>query len=203
MKKLILAVIAVVFMMSGSQAQKIKTVSGNPDVIKGDKNVNLVFTYENVKVGKMEEAAYLEREIGERDEKEAGTGEVWAGKWQADKEVRFPPRFVKLFNQYGGDYFGTNVVLDAADSKYTMKINVSWIEPGFNVGVMRKPAGTNMEISIFETANPDGVLYEATILNSPGADAMGMDFDSGYRIEESYAKAAKYFAKFLNKKHMK
>lgn len=203
MKKLIVAVAALLISAASVNAQKIKTVDGSPDVIKGDKNVNLVFTYENVKVGKMEEAAYIERETKERDEKEAGTGEVWAGKWQADKEERYPPKFVKLFNEYGGDYFGTNVVLDATDSKYTMKINVSWIEPGFNVGVMRKPAGTNMEISIFETAKPDDILYEATIINSPGADAMGMDFDAGYRIEESYAKAAKYFAKFLNKKHMK
>lgn len=202
MKRLFVLAMAVCSLAFVSNAQKIKTVSGSPDVIKGDKNVNVVFTYDNMKVGKMDEAAYLEREIKERDDKEAGTGEVWAGKWQNDKEERFPPKFVALFNQYGGDYFGTNIEQNVADAKYTMKVNTSMIEPGFNIGITRKPAGVNMEVYIFETANPDKILHELTILNAPGT-SMGNDYDAGERIKESFAKAAKEYAKYLEKKHMK
>lgn len=203
MKKILFAAIALVFALTSANAQKLKTVDGTPVAIKGDKNVNIIFTYENLKVGKLEEAAYIEREIKEREDKEAGIGDAWAKKWNNDKQDRYPLKFIALFNQYGGDYFGTNVVANATDAKYTMKVNVSWIEPGFNVGVMRKPAGANMEIYIYETATPDKILHELTVLNSPGADAVGMDFDAAYRIQESYAKAGKTYAKFLQKKYMK
>lgn len=202
MKKTILLSLAIVVSITGLFAQKVKTIDGTPEVIKGDKNINIIFTYDNLKVGKMEEAAYIEREVNERDEKEAGKGEIWAGKWQKDKEDRYPELFIKLFNRYGSDLFGSNVVPDATDAKYTMKVNISWIEPGFNVGVMRKPAGVSMEIYIYETANPTEILHKLTIINSPGTST-GNDYDAGERIKEAFAKAAKQYAKYIYKKHLK
>lgn len=198
-----LAAIVVAFSLTGVNAQKIKTIDGTPEAIKGDQNVNVIFTYDNLKVGKMDEAAYIEREVKEREDKEAGVGETWAGKWKADQQERYPKRFVELFNQYAGDYFGTNVVPNSTDSKYTMKVNISWIEPGYNIGISRRPAGVNMEIYIYETATPDKILHETTILNSPGTGAGGYDFDAGLRIQESFAKGAKEYAKFMQKKYFK
>lgn len=59
-----------------------------------------------------------------------------------------------------------------------------WIEPGYNVGVAGRPAGTNHEIVIYETAIPDVILHELTIINSPGTGVIGYDFDAGFRIQE-------------------
>lgn len=197
------ATIIVAFMVLGLNAQKLKTVEGSPKVIKGDKNIAVVFTYDNLKVGKMEEVDYIKREIAERDEKEPGTGEMWAEEWKNDKQDRYPEKFIELFNKIGGELFDAKIVPGSSNSKYTMKVNTSWIEPGFNVGVMRKPALTNQEIEIYETSNPDKIVHKFTILKSPGTGAAGYDFDAGFRIRESFAKAAKEYAKFIYKKHIK
>ncbi len=71
-------------------------------------------------------------------------------------------------------------------------------EPGFNVGVMRMPAYTNMEAQFVKTGTTaeEAVI---TMTKAPGADAMGFDYDAGARISESYAKAGKSLGAFLEK----
>ncbi|WP_430816758.1 hypothetical protein [Carboxylicivirga sp. RSCT41] len=202
MKKILLLVIACALTSVGF-AQKLKTIDGKPDCIKGDQNINIIFTYDDLKVGKMDESDYIKREISERDEKEQGTGEEWSGKWKKDQTDRYPVKFIELFNIHGGKLFGSKVVANNETAKYTMCVNTSFIEPGFNVGVMRKPAKTNHIITIFETANPDVILHKLEIIASPGTGAAGYDFDAGLRIQESFAKAAKEYAQYMYKKHLK
>jgi ABC-type cobalt transport system substrate-binding protein len=202
MKKLCLFFAAVGFLSMGSYAQKITTVKGNPSVIKGESNVALVFTYEDLKVGKLSEADYVTREIMERNDKKPGTGEEWHNAWKEDRSRRYEPKFEKLFNKAAGELFGTQAKINASNAKYTIKINTTVIEPGFNVGVTRKPAAVSMKITLFETANPSTVIYECILLKSPGT-SMGNDYDAGERISEAYAKAGKEFAQVLFKNFMK
>lgn len=77
-----------------------------------------------------------------------------------------------------------------------MNIHTTFIEPGFNVGVMRRPAFINLEVT-FTKGEEELVVLSAT--KAPGADAMGFDFDTGYRISEAYAKAGKSLGKFILK----
>jgi len=77
-----------------------------------------------------------------------------------------------------------------------MNVHTTFIEPGYNVGVSRKPAFINLEISISKAGEE---LVHILILKSPGGGAMGYDFDAGYRIAEAYAKAAKSLGKYLTK----
>ena len=202
MKKITL-LLAVCIITAASYGQKIKTIEGKPNCIEADKNINIIFTYENLKVGKMEEAAYVKREIAERDEKEVGTGDKWANKWKQDQIERYPTKFIELFNNYAEDLFSAKVIPGSQSAKYTIKVNTPFIEPGFNVGVMRKPAKTNHIITIYETAKPDVIIHKLEIIASPGSGAAGYDFDAGFRIQESFAKAAKEYAKFIHKKHIK
>jgi hypothetical protein len=58
-----------------------------------------------------------------------------------------------------------------------------------------KKAEVDMDITFVKTATPDVVMAKYKIVKSPGT-AM---FDLGTRVGESYAKAAKYFAKLLQK----
>ncbi|MCU4156010.1 hypothetical protein J1N10_08475 [Carboxylicivirga sp. A043] len=202
MKKILLLLTACLIAGAG-YAQKLKTLDGKPDCIKGDQNINIIFTYDDLKVGKMSEADYIERETAERNEKEAGTGDEWAVKWEKDQEDRYPPKFIELFNIHGDKLFGSKVVANSETAKYTICVNTPFIEPGFNVGVMRKPAKTNHIITIYETAKPDVILHKLEIIASPGTGAAGYDFDAGYRIQEAFAKAAKEYAQFMYKKHLK
>ncbi|MCG8579090.1 MAG: hypothetical protein MI866_04200 [Bacteroidales bacterium] len=202
MKKILL-LLAVCMLSSLSYAQKLKTLDGKPDCIKGDQNINIIFTYDDLKVGKMNEGDYIKRETAERNDKEQGTGDEWSIKWEKDQSERYPAKFIELFNIHGDKLFGSKVVENSETAKYTMCVNTSFIEPGFNVGVMRKPAKTNHMITIYETANPNEILHELEIIASPGTGAAGYDFDAGFRIQESFAKAAKEYAQYMYKKHLK
>ncbi|MCU4176770.1 hypothetical protein [Carboxylicivirga sp. N1Y90] len=189
-------------------SQKLKTTIGEPNVIEGDKNINIVFTYNNLKVGKMEESAYVKREIKERDTKKEGTGNEWAILWKKDKVECYPDGFIKLFNKYGEKLFDATVVPNTIDSKYTIEVNTSYIEPGFNAAIIRRPSETNHEIRIYETANPDVIIHslelEGSYSNSNNSAMDGGDYYSAsQRIRESFARAAKEYCKFIYKEHIK
>jgi hypothetical protein len=171
-------------------------------VIKGETSIALVFTYDDLKVGKLSESDYITREMMERNDKKRGTGEEWLKAWKEDRSRRYEPKFEKLFNKAAMELFGAQAKINATDPKYTIKVSTSIIEPGFNVGVTRKPAMVSMRITLVETANPSTVIYECTLLKSPGS-SIGNDFDAGERISEAYAKAGKEFAQFIYKNFMK
>lgn len=172
-----------------ANAQKIKVVEGSLDAVKGTKEYKLEFTYNDLAVGKFkDEAEYIAKKKEEYNKKEAGKGDKWAEAWVADREARFEPKFTELFEEYS-----KAAISDKA--KYTLIFHTTFIEPGFNVGVMRKNAEINGEVTIVETANPGKVLAKLTITKSPGSQFGGYDFDNGVRIAEAYAKAGKEIGK--------
>lgn len=84
------------------------------------------------------------------------------------------------------------------NAPYTLILRTTFIEPGFNVYMARRPANTNLEAAFVKTGTT-AELAVITMMKSPGRDALGYDFDSGERISESYAKAGKSLANFLIK----
>jgi hypothetical protein len=132
--------------------------------------------------------------VADYEKDEAGKGKKWEESWKADRPNRFEPKFELLFNE---NTSGVKVDSKAGTAKYKVLVHTTFIEPGFNVGVTRKPAFINAEI-IFTEADGKEVAV-ITVQNCPGRDAMGFDYDTGYRIEEAYAKLGKSLAAFLNK----
>ncbi|MCD8072059.1 MAG: hypothetical protein LUE10_02585 [Alistipes sp.] len=84
-------------------------------------------------------------------------------------------------------------------ARYVVVLNTDFTEPGFNVGVARKSASINMTGQVFETGSEVPVAT-FTITKCSAKNLWGTDFDTGYRIQECYAKAGREFAKFLIKK---
>lgn len=198
-KVLITLVIAFAVIISGS-AQKITLKSGNLAFLKGQKNLNIEFTYDNLAVGKFEnENDYIAKKVDEYNSKEAGKGDIWKEAWFNDRPTRYEPKFLELFGKYLEPH---GITADRGlTADYTMVVHTTFIEPGFNVGVARQNAYTNSEI-LFKDAS-GAVIATLTVLNSPGATAFGYDFDSGVRISESYAKMGKSLAGFVIKKGLK
>jgi hypothetical protein len=64
---------------------------------------------------------------------------------------------------------------------------------------MRKNAYLNYKIDLVETAGKKNVA-EMDLSNVAGGQFGGFDFDAGVRIAESYAKAGKILAAFIDKK---
>lgn len=174
-----------------ADAQKLKNISGDDNVLKSESSINIEFVYENISVGKYKnEEEYIAAKTEEYNKREAGKGDSWAASWKRDKGSRFEPKFIELFKLNSG----MSVVTDA---KYTLIFKTTSIEPGYNIGITRKNAEIDAEVWIVETTNRNNKVCVLTISNVPGGTAFGYDFDTGLRISEAFANAGKKLAKYL------
>ena len=197
--KVIMILFVSMGIFSSGYAQKIKMKTGKLDPIKGQTTINVEYDYEGMGVGKFKtQEEYLEEGAKKRDEKEAGTGQKFKDSWYNAQKEKYPAKFEELMNK-GLEGLGITVAQNSADAKYTFIVKTPFTEPGFNVGVMRKPAFTNITLMVVETANRDNIVAEISSNGNPGQDAMGFDFDASFRIAESYAKCGKSLAKYISK----
>ncbi len=175
-----------------SFAQRIRKVEGNPAEIGKETKMNIVFTYDHMSVGKFnKEEEYIQSKKAEYNKKESGKGDKWEESWKGDRTSRFEPNFIDLFMKNT-----SFVVGNYPEAKYTMIVNTSRTEPGYNIYISKKNAEIDLEIKFIETATKRTVA-EYVVKNAPGRTFGGYDYDTGLRIEESYATAGKHFGKEL------
>jgi hypothetical protein len=167
--------------------------------LKGQKDLNLEFNYDKLVISKNEtsEDEYIKEKVAKANEKEPGHGEKWLAGWQKARKNSYQPKFEELLNKTLGDKLTADEGKTSA--KYTMIIRTVMIEPGFNVGVMKKPALTNFDILVVETADHSKVKAKGFLNNVPGSNFSGGDFDATARIQECYAKAGKMIGKSIAK----
>lgn len=196
MKRLLISAVMLVFVLS-SFAQKIKVISGDIKALTGKTKILLEFVYDdNLKVGKISEDEYIKNKSAEYEKKHPNQGDKWVEMWKGDRKSRFQPKFEELFNKIlGPKGISASEKMENYDCK--LIIHTYFIEPGFNVGVMKKPSLVSW-YAIFQ--DKDGKeLLKLNSINAPGT-SFADDFDTGERIKESYAKGAKTLAKYLLKK---
>ncbi|HWN96764.1 MAG TPA: hypothetical protein VNT99_17175, partial [Methylomirabilota bacterium] len=70
-----------------------KLISGSLDFLKGEKTLNVEYTYDGLTVGKGTEQAYIDKKVAEFNAKEAGKGEKWLEGWKTDRTKRYQPKF--------------------------------------------------------------------------------------------------------------
>jgi len=192
MKKALL--ILLVGLTSASYAQKIKLVEGDLSVLKGQKGLKTIFSYDDMSVGKFpKEADYIAKKKSEYNEKEAGSGDKWENTWVNDRKERFEPQFRELFSNY------SEMSTVQEDAPYTLIFKTTKTEPGWNVGVARSPAYIDGEAWIVKSDSPDKAVARITITKAPGRDVFGYDYETGARLQESYAKAGKELGAFIKK----
>ena len=173
-------------------AQRIKMTEGNASALKGQSSINFEFTYDGVRVGKYaDEKDYIEKKKSEYNKKEPGKGDEWERNWKSDRKTRFEPRFIESFADGG---FSAK-----DDAKYTLIFNTTFIEPGFNIGITRRPAYIDGVAVLVATGDKSKVLAKFTVDNAPGRDVMGFDYDTSLRIQECYATAGKRLGRFIAK----
>lgn len=176
-----------------SQAQRIKLVDGDLTPLASESQINVEFSYDNMKVGKFDnESDYIAKKTEDYNKKEPGRGDNWAKAWVADRESRFEPKFYELFEKSSGITPGK-----FPSSKYTLVFHTVSTEPGYNVGIMRGNAEINSEIQIVETANKSKVVAKLTMSKALGRTFGGYDFDTGLRISEAYADGGKALGKYI------
>jgi hypothetical protein len=180
-----------------ASAQKIKLRDGDYSALKGTTQFNVKYEYGGMTVTtkNIEEQAFINEKKEELNKKESGRGSAWAASWTNDREARFEPQFKEEFEKQSGMKLGTY-----PDAKYTLIFHTTHTETGFNIGITRRNAYIDGEVRIVETANPSNTVARITIDNAPGTIPFGMDFDTGSRLAEAYAKAGKELGQLLRKK---
>lgn len=196
MKKIYALTLLLAVLATTAFGQKIKVLDGSLDALKGTDKLNLEYDYSKMGVGKFAtEKEYINKKKKEYNEKEAGKGDEWEQSWVADRANRFQPQFEELFGKHSGVTAG-----NIPNAKYTLIFKTTYTEPGYNIYVSRKNAEIDGEALIVETANHNNVIARLSVLNSPGRTFGGNDYDSGIRIQESYAVAGKGLGKYLKDK---
>lgn len=195
MKNILLTACSAILLFANAQAQKVRLTDGSLDALKNVKKLNVKFDYNGMGVGKFaSEDDYIAKKKEDYNKKEAGKGEEWEKAWKADRKNRFEPQFKELFVKYSditpGDY---------PNEKYTLIFKTIFTEPGYNIYVAKKNAEIDGEAWIVETANPNNVVAKISVQNCPGRTYVGNDYDTGERIQESYAVAGKGLGKFFSK----
>lgn len=189
----LIMLLGIIFIAGSISAQKITVKSGSLAGLKGVDKIKLVYDYSNLGVGDFSnEDDYIAKRIEESEKKTPGSGAAWKEKWFADRAKQYEPKFEELIGKNLPNVkFGKDI-----ESDVIMNVHTTFIEPGFNVGVMRRPAFINLTITVTKGGTEMAVVE---LLKSPGADAMGFDYDSAFRIAEAYAKAGKSFSGFIKK----
>lgn len=199
MKRINLAVLMLfVTIATSSFSQKIIKLEGDLSFLSSAKGLNIEYDYSEMGVGDYNnEEDYVNKKVEEYNKKEAGRGEKWKESWVGSRDRVYHPKFEELFNKYASKV-GVDVTQNRADAKYTLIVKTTFTEPGFNIGITSRPAGVSFEYIFVETGT-DKVLARFSQKMVPGAQAMGMDYDTSTRISESYAKAGKMFGGFIAK----
>ncbi len=200
MKKISIVAICILAFVFTSNAQKVKVKQGDLNFLKGQTELMVKFTYDNMGVGKFDnEEDYVNKKVSDYNKKEPGRGDAWHKAWIADRDEHYEVKFDELMNDYL-DKINLQIGSRFTDAKYTMIFHTYFIEPGYNIGISRRNAYISGEAIFVETANPDNVLCIIDLSKAPGRSFGGSDYDTGFRIGEAYAKCAKTFAGFILKK---
>ncbi len=203
MKKLV--ALAVLFVSSIITAQDMEVVNGDFGFLNGQKEINVEFKYDNLKLmeDNLTDDKYVANRSSELNEKGKGTGDIWKKKWYASRELSFQPKFLELINiVLSKEKQDVSFQEDLKQAKYTLIVDAIWVYPGYNVMVMKKGAKVSTVLRFVETGNRSNVLLEISSEKAPG-DIFGGSFSNEDRIAEGYAKTGKSLAKMLLKKAFK
>ncbi|HDT11457.1 MAG TPA: hypothetical protein ENN58_01825 [bacterium] len=202
MKRSLFAGLIFVSLVFSSACSMVKYKSGDDSraFLEGADKVLVKLDFSATRVGKFAtEAEYIEKRMTEVEEKEPGKGEEWKKKWEDQKESVFAHQLTKLINEYTvgkkGIEFGTNF----ADAPVVMVVGVTFLEPGWNVGISRRNAEINIVVEMFKASDMNTPLVTYELNRVPGGGAMGFDFDAGYRMGQAFAKAGKELGKYFSK----
>ena len=195
----LIAIVGFIATVITAHAQKMVQEMGDVSMLAGQNKMLVEYDFSELDMGKYgNEKEYLNKKRTELNEKEAGKGDKWVEGWEKNKENRYEPKFEELFNKVLADKMMISTTYK--DAKYKLVVKTLTLYPGYNIGVSKIPAYCSYSFIIVERSNPETVLSKISVNNVRGSQAMGYDFDAGSRLQESYAKAGKMFAKYLKKK---
>lgn len=189
MKSTVIAFLAFSLFSTNVFAQKARITSGNIDAVKPEKNISIRFSYDDMKVGKITEAEYVDRKVKENNADKPGKGDKWLEKWNGDRTEVYEPAFIKYFKKASKSEISPN-------AKFTLIFHTNIFEPGFNSLVERKKGFIEASVKIVETANPANVIAEIEC-DKINSVSLTETYTVASRLEVCYATAGAIIGKLF------
>lgn len=129
----------------------VSLLSGQLDFLKNEKIINIEFTYNNTIVGRENEVDYVNFKVKSLNEKKSGRGDEWLKEWN-EKKAEGEKLMVEFLNK---KLKGTDLTFqkDFETAKYTLLVNSSKIEEGWQAGVTSGMATVTLDLLFIETQN--------------------------------------------------
>jgi len=191
--KIYLALAGILFSSLTGLAQEVDLTKGDLSILKGETTINIELTYEKMSVGDFsKEADYIKKRTEELNAKEPGTGDKWAVEWEEQKKNYFGDKFILGFTKQ-------NKMTYSKDAKYTLIFNTKALEPGYQVGISKRNAGVDGNVTLVETAKRDKKLAVLFVERAPETKWRGAAFDAKSRIGDAYFMDGQKVGKFIDK----
>lgn len=177
--------------------------SGDVKNLDGVTQVNIVYDYTSMSVGAFRtEADYIAKKVKEyQDKGDNDKAENFKKSWEKGKTETYPSHFIELFNKYGEKDLNMTGTNNGTSAAYTLTVKTTFIEPGYNIGISKKPAFIDVEFIFTDKSGKELARYYSK--NAVGSQAMGFDYDVSSRVSESYAKVAKMLVGAIKKDRKK
>lgn len=191
--KILLTFSFILLAMFNCFAQEVDLTKGDLSVLKGETTINIEFTFEKMSVGDFnKEAEYIKKRIEEENKKDPPNGDNWAAQWEEQKKNFFGDKFILGFTKQ-------NKMTFSKDAKYTLIFNTKALEPGYQVGISKRNAGVDGNVTLVETAKRDKKLAVLFVERAPETKWRGAAFDAKSRIGDAYYMDGQKVGKFIEK----
>lgn len=150
MKKKCVFVWCMCIIVFSAQAQKLQ---GKLDFLKGEKQLNIVFSYEGMTIDGKAEKAYVENQVKDKPETEA---QQWQENWYHKFRTEiYQAEFLKFFNDMlkdrsleGGNF---------ENAAYTAIVKIEDIDPGNFAGPFSNPSKLRGVVTFVKTGTTETV----------------------------------------------
>lgn len=198
MKKLLFILPMLLICVQGF-SQKIKFHQGDFKFLKSGDQIEVVFTYDNLRLLKENytEAQYIQNRKNDLNAKDPGNGEIWEGKWHASKAGVWEPNFMQLIRKTTAKK-QLNFQNNNPAAQYILYVDAVWVYPGWDAYMMKQAAKVSTKIRMVDRNNPSVTLVELDAINAPG-DQFGSNFSNENRIGEGFEKTGKTLGNLISK----
>lgn len=145
----ILLIVSIVFITVG-YSQRFKELEGKFENLSAVNSFKVEFNYEKIQVHGFDSEEDFLNEKMEKRKADPDKAENFKKEWFLNREKYYNPAFVNYFNTYFKK--GECKIVD--DSPYLMKVNLTWIYPGYAI----EPAKLSATIEFIDTTTSKKLL---------------------------------------------
>ncbi len=165
--------------------------------LTSEEKINVIFTYDGLLFNedKMPETTYIQHVLVKVKEEEGDDGaKDWLDNYNTSKRELWPEMFLTTLNEKMSEYKQQPIFeINNTQARYTMKVNTSWMYFGYNVVIGKWPSKIDVEITFYETSDPQNILTATSIKSAMGQNKETFKFDDWAkfrRVGKAYVKAA-------------